>query len=386
MNRKNLRSEHITRGELPRRMAARGRGLIPVHLIGVASDHGERAFAFRVAALHLASHRWHVRDPAGVRWPAVSGTRAHAAFVWHGAGMYFAATRIFLVVISVLSAGHFAACDDPLECRTDPDCDTGELCASNGSCVDCITSDDCSDGGVCCRGGCTVGEVEAVCGCDPAPDGELGVACTDQLCLVSANRATANNVADGVCECPCDPGNGGTQCNVDLDAESGFSCGCDRQDPVGTCEAASIDAAGIAHRLADTCSPQNTCVCFNEGGACGASEDCTDGGCVDLVNSDSDCGVEGRVCGDAATGTLLGQCQSGGCECDVPSDCSGVGLNVDDCGFAGGDQLRCLCDGYVADGQKAPCPMALECVIGGCQFDAAAYATFETLVQAVSGR
>jgi len=316
----------------------------------------------------------------------VSSTRAATAVVWHAADMSCFAARFFVVVISVFAAGHFAACEEPPECRADADCDSGERCASNGTCVDCLTSDDCSDGGICCRGACSVDAVEDVCGCDAAPDGELGVACTGQLCLVNANRATADNVAEGVCECPCDPSNGGTQCNVDLDAEGGFSCGCDRQDPVGTCESASIDADGIAHRPADTCSPQNTCVCFGEGGTCGASEDCTAGGCVDLVNSDVDCGVEGRVCGDPETGKLLGQCQSGGCDCDVPADCIGIGLNVDDCGFAGGTALRCICEGFLADGENAPCPMGLECVAGGCRFDGATYATREALVQAVSGR
>lgn len=292
--------------------------------------------------------------------------------------------RLFLVVTSALSVAVFAACEDPPECRTDSDCTDGELCASDNTCVGCIDSEDCSDGGICCRGACVVDEVEAVCGCDAAPDGDAGVACTDQLCLVGANRATASTVGEGICECPCDPSLGGTECNVDLDAEGGFSCGCDRQDPVGTCEAASVDAAGIPHRPADTCSPQNTCVCFSETGTCDSTQDCTGSGCVDLVSDADHCGVETRACGVPATGILLGECINGGCECDVPTDCRGAGLNVNNCGFAGGDALRCLCDGYIVDGESAPCPMALECVEGGCKFDGASYATRDALLQAVS--
>lgn len=294
--------------------------------------------------------------------------------------------RLFLVVTSVFAAFVFAACDDPLECRADGDCTGGELCASNGTCVACLEGDDCADGGICCRGACVTDVVEAACGCDAAPDGNPGTACVGQLCLANGNRASASTVADGVCECPCDPAAGGTECKIDLDAEGGFSCGCLREDPIGTCEAASIDAAGIAHRPADTCSPQETCVCFGEGGTCGPSEDCTPGGCIDLVNSADNCGVADRVCGTVDTGILLGECIGGGCACDVPADCRGTGLNVDNCGFAGTETLRCLCDGYVAGGVSAPCPMGLECVADGCLFDGSAYATREDLVQAVSGR
>jgi hypothetical protein len=294
--------------------------------------------------------------------------------------------RCHLLALPLCALLSTLACEPAAECRVDADCSSDEHCSTAGTCVGCLDSGDCAAGSVCCRGSCAAVEVEGACGCEAAPNGDNGTACVDKLCLVGDARATAANIADGVCSCPCDPGTGGTVCTIDDVAENGFTCGCDREDPVGTCEAPSVDVNGIFHRPADTCSPDETCVCFAGGGTCGAAEDCTSAGCVDLVSDVTNCGVAERTCTDPTTGVVDGVCNNGGCACDVPTDCQGEGLNVDSCAFGDGDSLRCLCDGYTIDGVDAPCPLSLACVEGGCRFDGAVYATNIALAAALQVR
>lgn len=285
---------------------------------------------------------------------------------------------VVVVVLGFTAALVVDGCD-PGTCRADGDCATG-VCI-DGGCFDCRTSDDCP-GGTCCNGSCTAADVDDICGCAAAPRGDRGTSCEASLCLVGRERATSATVGDGVCDCPCSPADGGSVCIADASATDGFVCGCDRNDPVGTCEGASIDVNGIPHRPADTCSPTSSCVCFAAGGTCGAGENCTADGCINL-DSDDNCGVANRVCSNAATGVVDGVCNDGGCTCDAPSDCRGEGLNVDDCAFGRGDVLQCLCNGYVADGDQAPCPLGLPCVEGGCRFDGSVYATKEALLDAL---
>ncbi len=229
-------------------------------------------------------------------------------------------------------------------------------------------------------------EVETQCGCTAGAGGSVGEACnTGDLCVVNGARATAATLADGVCGCPCDPGRGGTICAADVAADGGISCSCSRTDPVGTCEAASLDAAGVPHRPADTCSPDTSCVCFAAGRVCDSSENCTNAGCTSLVTDDN-CGVADRACSAADTGIADGRCIDGGCACDVPADCRGTGLNVDNCGFDGNEVLRCLCDGYNNAGAPAACPMGLECLAAGCVFDGKPYATQAALITAIDAR
>jgi hypothetical protein len=275
-------------------------------------------------------------------------------------------------------------------CGTNADCSGGRMCAPDGSCVQCLANDDCAEGQFCCQGGCYEdGEQEARCGCAPSPSGSAGDACEAEtnVCLVDGARATVENVAEGVCGCSCDAASGGTLCTVD--GEGAFACTCDRADPTGTCERPALDEDGNPHIVADTCSPQETCVCFGEGAApCDPSSDapdCTATGCVNALNDVANCGVGGRLCSDPATGVAdTGVCHDGGCSCDAPTDCQGAGLNVNQCAFVGEGVSQCVCDDYeLADGIKGACPLGLECVEGGCSFEGTAYATRTSLLQAL---
>jgi hypothetical protein len=42
-----------------------------------------------------------------------------------------------------------------------------------------------------------------------------------------------------------------------------------------------------------------------------------------------------------------------------------------------------VCDDYTIGDEKAPCPLGLECVSGGCSLDGTAYATATALYQAL---
>jgi hypothetical protein len=231
-------------------------------------------------------------------------------------------TLLLVLLVGLTTAGvvGIMGCDAvPGGCTSDADCSgSAAICdVSAAICVACEASSDCQDGAVCCQGDCRDGTVEELCGCDADSTGDGPTACNDQVCIVGDARASVATIGDGVCGCPCDPGIGGTVCTVDESA-AGFSCGCDRTDPVGTCEAAAIDAAGIPHRPADTCAPDNSCVCFASTTVCEGSADCTGAGCVDLVNDATTCGVAGRICADDATGIAAdARCLSGGCACNA---------------------------------------------------------------------
>jgi hypothetical protein len=295
----------------------------------------------------------------------------------------------FVVVASGLAASVFVAgCEEPpAGCRADADCGSGRCDVASGACVECSGSTDCADGEACCQGSCRAGSPEDFCGCGAAPSASGPTSCRDQVCVDGEGvRVAVANVASGTCACPCDPALGGTLCSVADTDPRGFSCGCDRSDPVGTCEAAAIDAAGIPHRPADTCSPQNACVCFAAGDVCEGSADCTSAGCVDVVNDATNCGVAGRTCSDDATGVAAdGRCLGGGCVCNAASDCQGAGLNVDSCAFIG-DVSQCVCDDYTSNGEKAACPMGLACVDGGCSFEGTAHGDRDALVAAIAAR
>lgn len=294
-----------------------------------------------------------------------------------------------LVVVSGLAAAGFvAACNETDgRCSTDADCPAARCDVDSGACVECTEITDCGDGEACCQGTCRAGPPEALCGCEAGPGGRAPTACGDQVCVSAAGaRVALAEIATGACECPCDPAQGGTVCTINAASEVGFSCGCDRADPVGTCEAAALDASGIPHRPADTCSPQNSCVCFAAAAVCSGSSDCTSGGCLDLVTDAANCGVAARSCSDDATGVAGdARCVGGGCVCNDARDCQATGLNVDACAFIG-DVSLCVCDAYTSGDVKAACPMGLACGDGGCLFEGTAYATRDALVEAVSGR
>jgi hypothetical protein len=294
-----------------------------------------------------------------------------------------------LVVVSGLAAAAFvAACNETDDrCRSDADCPAARCDVDSGTCVECTGSGDCEDGEACCQGSCRAGTPEELCGCEASPTGRAPARCDEQVCVNEAGaRVALADLATGACGCPCDPALGGTLCALDETAEAGFTCGCDRADPVGTCEAAALDAAGVPHRPADTCSPQNSCVCFAASAVCSGSADCTSAGCVDLVGDATNCGVAARSCADDATGVAAdARCVGGGCVCNAASDCQGAGLNVDTCAFIG-DVSQCVCDDYTSGDVKAACPMGLVCGDGGCLFEGTAYATRDALVEAAGGR
>jgi hypothetical protein len=291
---------------------------------------------------------------------------------------------LVLAMESLLLIVAGADCAAP-RCIVDSDCGA-DHCNADGRCVACLDNDDCADDAACCNGQCRSESVEELCGCEAAIDGTGPTSCADTPCVVKsgvrANRAT---VAEGVCACPCDPAQGGTLCVADEAAANGFSCSCDRTDPVGTCEGPALDATGIPHRPADTCSPQSSCVCFAAQAVCTGSADCTAAGCVDLVHDDVNCGVAGRICTDENTGTAEGRCVAGGCTCDAATDCIGTGLNVDTCVFVDASS-QCVCGGYRSGDQPSACPMGLACVDDGCVFEGAAYATREALVEVLLAR
>lgn len=293
----------------------------------------------------------------------------------------------FAVVLTAALLGTMAlvACEPGnANCRADTDCANARCDVDSGTCVACVENGDCGVDEACCNGTCRAGDVEDLCGCAPGVDGATPTSCGNDICLVGNGRATIANVADGVCGCPCDPAQGGTVCTAAVDGD-GFSCGCDRQDPVGTCEVAALDEQGIPHRPADTCSPQNQCVCFAAGGVCEGSADCTSNGCIDVVNSATDCGIANRTCADDAQGSSADpRCLGGGCVCNAASDCRGAGLNVDACVFVDDDASQCVCDDYTSDGRPAACPMGLVCQTGGCLFEGTVYGDRDALVAAVA--
>lgn len=305
-------------------------------------------------------------------------------------------SRVLLLCLA-LCAVLVGACtpDNNDGCGTNADCADGRFCAPSGDCVECRENAHCGEARFCCQGVCyDEGAQEEHCGCaadrgsSGAAASPAGDACAEDtnVCLVDGVRATAANVEEGVCGCSCDATLGGTLC--DVDDEGGLTCSCSRSDPEGTCERPALDAEGNPHIVADTCSPQETCVCFGEATqtACdpnGATPDCTAAGCVNALGDVENCGVPGRVCTDDATGVAdTGACFDGGCSCNNNSDCQGDGLNVNLCAFVG-DVSQCVCDDYDVDGEKGACPLGLLCGGGGCLFEGTAYGTRDALLQAL---
>ncbi|MDP2345183.1 MAG: hypothetical protein Q8O67_29835 [Deltaproteobacteria bacterium] len=296
---------------------------------------------------------------------------------------------IAFVVVAV------AACDNPggaADCSADADCGAARVCAA-GTCVECGGNDDCAADFFCCQGACLgSAEIETHCGCGPALSANAGATCTpgeisNALCLVGDAVAVAANVAQGQCGCACSPAEGGPICGAPA-AGGEPICSCAEN---ADCRQASVDAEAHLHRVADTCTPDSSCVCFSLGtaDACdpdGALPDCaTSGGCLSLVDDAANCGKPARSCTTAETGLLdTGTCLNGGCTCDNPTDCQADGLNVNNCAFPGGagaQALQCLCDDFTvaATGAKSACPMELVCVAGGCQLDGQVFATEEAL-------
>lgn len=282
-----------------------------------------------------------------------------------------------------------AACEGvpTTECSNNDQCGAGQVCSVSGTCLECNVSGDCDDGEFCCQGVCRGGdEVADRCGCGSSPGGSPGEACGSSLdaavCLVGNAVADATNVQNGFCGCGCSIADGGPICGP-TDAAGAPTCTCSEN---ADCRGAALDAAARPHRVADTCTPQGACVCFSLGAAAvcdpdGATPDCASaGGCTAFGSDVDNCGSAGRVCGEGNA------CVAGGCACDAAEDCID-GVNVDACAFVAGEAgARCVCDAYTKGGLAAACPMELECSIGGCVLDGAAFATEEALVAALAAQ
>ena len=294
----------------------------------------------------------------------------------------------FLAPVALVFAA-LAGCDTPGggadECSADVDCGAAKVCVA-AQCVECASNTDCADGSFCCQGICRAdAEVETRCGCGPSPTASAGQACNPNsidsgLCLVGDAVATPDNVAQGSCGCACTPALGGPICGAPPAAGEAPVCSCAEN---ADCRQASVDAASQLHRVADTCTPDSSCVCFSLGtaDACdpdGATPDCaSSGGCLSLDDDAQNCGKPARSCTAAATGILdTGSCLGGGCSCDDAGDCAADGLNVNSCAFpVAGEPARCVCNAFTVSGVVAPCPMELVCAAGGCLLDGAAFAT-----------
>lgn len=298
----------------------------------------------------------------------------------------------------ILAAVLVSACDDPVlrdgECRSDVDCGAGRVCSAN-ECVECASNADCGDAEFCCQGLCRPGtEIEERCGCGASPAGSPGQSCAtveaDSLCLVGGATAVVENVAQGTCGCGCTIEEGGPLCGPPATEGGPPVCSCAGNPD---CRRASVDAAGRPHRVADTCTPSATCVCFSLGTATacdpdGNTPDCTlSGGCASLFDDPANCGVPARNCLDPSTGIAdTGACVAGGCLCDDAADCSGA-VNVNTCAFVSpGEPSRCVCAGYTAGGLQSACPMELECSPNGCVLDGTEHATEESLRSALGVR
>jgi hypothetical protein len=275
------------------------------------------------------------------------------------------------------------------ECTSDADCGAERCVAS--TCVACASADDCADGGFCCRGACLAStELEANCGCGASPAASAGADCgasENALCVAAGLTVTPSTVAEGQCACTCSAAEGGPTCEAPPAPGEAPLCSCAENSE---CRGATEDSDGQIHRVADTCTPQGSCVCFSLGTAnvCGgATPDCASaGGCASFGDDVDNCGVAARVCTDEATGIAgTGACVTGGCTCNDAGDCQGAGLNVNSCAFVeAGEPSRCVCSGYqLQAGGPSACPLELECVAGGCELDGVAHATEAALRQAL---
>jgi hypothetical protein len=297
--------------------------------------------------------------------------------------------RILLIALAVATiATSFLATgcpDESRECNADAECGSGLICTTDFRCAQCDDNGDCGAESFCCRGVCHgAADVNTLCGCGPAFSGNEGSNCesvdANSLCLVGDVGAGVDNVSQGTCGCGCTPAEGGPICGDPAAPGEPPICTCEDNDD---CRGPSVDANGRPHLATDTCSPDSSCVCFSadDQNACDANSatpDCTSDGCQSLDDDVNNCGVAGRICSDPATGLEdgTGTCVDGGCQCDAQSDC--VGGNTDTC-FLFDDGLRCVCDGYEANGQRAACPIEATCGDGGCTIDGTPYATQDAL-------
>jgi hypothetical protein len=109
---------------------------------------------------------------------------------------------------------------------------------------------------------------------------------------------------------------------------------CERlRDPVvETCNGADDDCDGASDEDYDLDSNRNRCgSCTNR---CSSSQDCCDGGCVDINNDEQNCGACGRPCASGET-CVNGQCDCGGENSYCNGTCrsaSWFSNNNDNCG------------------------------------------------------
>lgn len=303
-----------------------------------------------------------------------------------------------VLLLAILAPVFFAFSGCPSdECTADADCVEG-VCSAENTCVGCNVNADCGADAFCCQSEClSADNIEANCGC--APQGSTaGTACSGEknVCTVGGERADVLTVSEGICGCPCDATTGGTLCTLDTESADGFTCGCDRADEVVTCEGPVLDNDNYLHQAANNCSAvTGTCTCEGATGACGTGglpADCSSAGCVTLRGDSGNCGVGANDCKDATRGLDdgLGVCLDSGCQCDAASDCTGAGLNVDSCALVGDSAIsQCVCTDYDnGAGEKAACPLSMECVDGGCDYYGEVVATeaelFELLGISVS--
>lgn len=281
------------------------------------------------------------------------------------------------------------------ECQQNPDCGATKVCAA-GKCVQCAANADCAVDNFCCQGECLgASSVEAHCGCGPALSASAGDACDPAardtaICLVGDVVATSVNVAQGTCGCGCTAAQGGPICEAPAVAGEQPTCSCNEN---ADCKKAAVDLGSQPHRVADTCTPDSSCVCFSLGTAAAcdpdsATPDCaSEGGCQALGTDPQNCGQAGRSCTAEATGVLdTGVCVAGGCSCSGLGDCVGADLNVNDCVFptVDAEETRCVCNSFTVDGVRTACPMELVCAVGGCVLDGTAFAT-DTALRAALG-
>ena len=232
-------------------------------------------------------------------------------------------------------------------------CVPGEACTKAHTCVpkdiapDCALAcgeagRDCGDlNADCFCGTCAVGWECAQAGsCSKGVSAECNQACFGKDCGMVDNCDCGQCVAGGKCntgtsKCECTP-----VCE-NADSDEKYPCGddgcggsCGQCEPGKTCQGhVCVDGSNAEECLQD---------CTDAGYQCGALGDCDCGMCgqgfsclAGQCKLDSDCGCEGKECGDDGCGTSCGFCNKGACSngiCVCQTDCTGKTCGPDGCG------------------------------------------------------
>ncbi len=189
-------------------------------------------------------------------------------------------------------AGSAGAGGDPVYCGNPSDCPPGQVCSSEGLCVDGTCEDHGCENGYLCEGAECVPENSASCilDADCSPLG-AGYKCVNGMCTAPADQCTDKTQCPDPASQSCVDGKCVASCHGNSDCPEGYTC----DTTLGVC---TVPATGCTVTQ-DCGDPEKVCVAGACVDKCGPSDACPEGyvcvanGCVPDQKPVFTCSQEG---------------------------------------------------------------------------------------------